>query len=70
MAFHFNQGDRPLPGYTIQRGVGRGGFGEVYYATSDGGKEVALKYLRENPQVELRGVMHCLNLKSPYLVAI
>ncbi|HUN79998.1 MAG TPA: serine/threonine-protein kinase, partial [Phycisphaerae bacterium] len=70
MPFHFNQGDRPLPGYTIQRGVGRGGFGEVYYATSDGGKEVALKYLRENPQVELRGVMHCLNLKSPYLVAI
>ena len=70
MAFQFNQGDRPLPGYTIHRGVGRGGFGEVYYATSDGGKEVALKFLRENPQVELRGVTHCLNLKSPYLVAI
>ncbi|MBK8268329.1 MAG: protein kinase [Planctomycetes bacterium] len=70
MSFRFNQGDRPLPGYTIQRGVGRGGFGEVYYAVSDGGKEVALKYLRENPQVELRGATHCLNLKSPYLVGI
>ena len=70
MAYRFNQGDRPLPGYTIQRGVGRGGFGEVYYATSDGGKEVALKYLAENPQVELRGVSHCLNLKSPHLVTI
>ncbi|QDV90819.1 Serine/threonine-protein kinase PrkC [Phycisphaerae bacterium RAS2] len=70
MAFAFSQGDRPLPGYTILRGVGRGGFGEVYYATSDGGKEVALKYLRENPAVELRGVQHCLNLKSPYLVGI
>jgi len=70
MAFTFKQGDRPLSGYTIQRGVGRGGFGEVYYATSDGGKEVALKYLRDNPQVELRGVQHCLNLKSPHLVAI
>ena len=69
MSFRFNQGDRPLSGYTVQRGVGRGGFGEVYYATSDGGKEIALKYLRENPQVELRGVTHCLNLKSPYLVA-
>jgi len=69
MSFRFNQGDRPLPGYTIERGVGRGGFGEVYYALSDGGKEVALKYLRENPQVELRGVTHCLNLKSPHLVA-
>jgi len=70
MAFYFNQGDRPLPGYTIQRGIGTGGFGEVYYATSDGGKEVALKYLRDNPQVELRGATHCLNLKSPYLVAL
>lgn len=70
MVFHFKQGDRPLPGYTIQRGVGRGGFGEVYYATSDGGKEIALKYLRENPQIELRGVTHCLNLKSPHLVAL
>jgi hypothetical protein len=70
MAFCFRQGDRPLPGYTIQRGIGRGGFGEVYYATSDGGKEVALKYLRDNPQVELRGVAHCLNLKSPHLVAV
>ena len=55
MSFRFNQGDRPVEGYTIQRGVGRGGFGEVYYAVSDGGKEVALKYLRDNPGVELRG---------------
>lgn len=70
MAFQFNQEDRPLEGYTIQRGVGRGGFGEVYYALSDGGKEVALKFLRENPAIELRGVSHCLNLKSPYLVGI
>ena len=34
MAFVFKHGDRPLEGYTIQRGVGRGGFGEVYYAIS------------------------------------
>lgn len=70
MSFRFNQGDRPLPGYTIERGVGRGGFGEVYYALSDGGKEVALKFLRDNPEVELRGSTHCLNLKSPHLVGI
>lgn len=66
----FRHGDRPLDDYTIQRGVGRGGFGEVYYAISDGGREVALKYLRENPDVELRGVSHCINLKSPHLVTI
>ena len=70
MAYTFKHGDRPIDGYTIQRAVGRGGFGEVYYAISDGGREVALKYLRDNPQVELRGVSNCINLKSPYLVAI
>ena len=70
MAFTFKHGDKPLDGYTVQRGVGRGGFGEVYYAVSDSGKEVALKYLRDNPQIELRGVAHCLNLKSPHLVTI
>ena len=70
MAYTFKHGDRPLDDYTIQRAVGRGGFGEVYYAMSDGGREVALKYLRENPQVELRGVSHCINLKSPHLVSI
>ena len=70
MAYTFKHGDRPLDGYTIQRGVGRGGFGEVYYALSDSGKEIALKYLRDNPQIELRGVGQCMNLKSPNLVAI
>ncbi len=70
MAYTFKHGDRPVDGYTIQRAVGRGGFGEVYYAISDGGREVALKYLRDNPQIELRGVSHCINLKSPHLVAI
>jgi serine/threonine protein kinase len=70
VAYTFRHGDRPLEGYTIQRAVGRGGFGEVYYALSDGGREVALKYLRDNPNVELRGVSHCINLKSPHLVSI
>ena len=70
MAFRFKHGDRPVEGYTIQRAVGSGGFGEVYYAISDGGREVALKYLRDNPSVELRGVQNCINLKSPHLVSI
>lgn len=70
MAYRFKHGDRPVDGYVIQRAVGSGGFGEVYYAISDGGREVALKYLRDNPQVELRGVSHCINLKSPHLVSI
>ncbi len=70
MAYTFKHGDRPIDGYTIQRAVGRGGFGEVYYAISDGGREVAIKYLRDNPQIELRGVSLVINLKSPHLVSI
>src|SRR5947209_1308432 len=70
MKFTYNSGQRPLDGYTIKRGVGRGGFGEVYYAVSDGGKEVALKLVRGNQDIELRGMAHCLNLKHPHLVAL
>ena len=44
----------PLPGFTIKRGIQRGGFGEVYYAISDGGKEVALKLLHSHVEVERR----------------
>ncbi|RIK77319.1 MAG: hypothetical protein DCC67_12860, partial [Planctomycetota bacterium] len=43
-------------------------FGEVYFAVSDAGKEVALKLIRRNLEVELRGVTHCLNLKHPNLI--
>ncbi|MHB1037785.1 MAG: serine/threonine-protein kinase [Pirellulales bacterium] len=70
MKFAYPSGSRPLEGYTIKRGIGRGGFGEVYYATSDGGKEVALKLIRRNLEVELRGVSHCLNLKHPNLLTL
>jgi hypothetical protein len=70
MKFTYPPESRPLEGYTIKRGIHRGGFGEVYYALSDAGKEVALKLLQNNPDVELRGVAQCLNLKHPNLVTI
>ncbi len=53
--FTYASGARPLAGFTIKRGIGHGGFGEVYYAVSDAGKEVALKLIRRNLDVELRG---------------
>ena len=69
MRFTYQNGAQPLAGYTIQRGIHRGGFGEVYFAQSDGGKEVALKLLhRQDQDVEIRGVTQCLNLKHPNLV--
>ncbi|MFO0937933.1 MAG: serine/threonine-protein kinase [Gemmataceae bacterium] len=70
MSYTYKNGQQPLAGYTIKRGVGRGGFGEVYFAVSDSGKEVALKLLKGRSDVELRGVAHCLNLKHPNLVHI
>ncbi len=68
--FLYPSGKRPFDGYTLKRGVGHGGFGEVYYAVSDAGKEVALKLIRRNLDIELRGVKQCLNLKHPNLVAL
>jgi serine/threonine protein kinase len=70
MKFKFGNGDQPLPGFTIKRGVGVGGFGEVYFAVSDAGKEVALKQIQRNLEVELRGVKQCMNLRHPNLIAL
>lgn len=68
--FQYKYGDRPLDGYTIERGAGFGGFGEVYYAVSDSGRQVALKVVQNYEQIELRGIKQCMNLKSPHLVSI
>ena len=68
--FTFPPESTPLAGYTIKRGIQRGGFGEVYYAHSDGGKEVALKLLHSHAEIELRGTELCLNLKHPNLISI
>jgi serine/threonine protein kinase len=71
MKFTYSSGQRVLDGYTLKRGIGRGGFGEVYYALSDGGKEVALKLVRgHNLEVEMRGMAQCLNLKHPNLMTL
>ena len=68
--FRYKRGEKPLEGYTIEHGLGVGGFGEVYYAVSDAGREVALKAVQNFEDIELRGISHCMNLKSPHLVTI
>src|SRR5262245_33152438 len=70
MRYSYRHGERPLRGVTVLRAIGRGGFGEVYYAVSDGGKEVALKALLTGTEIELRGARQCQNLKSPHLVSV
>lgn len=68
MNFKYGTGEKPLEGYSIRRGLGIGGFGEVYLAVTDAGKEVAIKQVRRNLDVELRGASQCLNLRHPNLV--
>ncbi len=63
-------GDLVAGRYTVGRPLGRGGFGEVYFATSTAGKQVAIKRLTRHTDVELRGVAACLNLKHPHLLAL
>ena len=70
MKFAYATGSRPLDGYTIKRGVGIGGFGDVYFAISDAGKEVALKRIQRSMVVEVRGVSQCLNLKHINLISL
>lgn len=70
MKFAYATGARPLDGYTIKRGIGVGGFGEVYFAISDAGKELAVKRIQRNMDVEVRGVTQCINLKHPNLVSL
>ncbi|WP_461506675.1 serine/threonine-protein kinase [Rhodopirellula baltica] len=70
MKFTHSPNDLVLDRYTIRRGIGVGGFGEVYFAVSQAGKEVALKRIQRNLEVELRGVSHCLNLKHLNLVSL
>ncbi|MCA9201107.1 MAG: serine/threonine protein kinase, partial [Planctomycetales bacterium] len=68
--FRYQHGDRPLDGFQIEHALGRGGFGEVYYAISDSGRQVALKAVQNYEDIELRGISQCMNLKSPHLVSI
>lgn len=68
--FLYGNGDTPLEGYTIKRGLGIGGFGEVYHAQSASGKNVAIKRIVNNVDVEVRGVQQCLNVRHPNLIAL
>lgn len=44
MKFTFGPDTRPLDGITIKRAIHRGGFGEVYYAVTDAGKEACSNF--------------------------
>jgi serine/threonine protein kinase len=68
--YSYSSGAQPLDDFTIKRGLGVGGFGEVYFAVSKAGKEVALKKIQRNLDIELRGVQQCLNLNHVNLISL
>jgi serine/threonine protein kinase len=70
MRFSYTPGSTPLDGFTIEQGIGIGGFGEVYRAVTDVGKRVALKKIIRNLDIELRGVKQCINLKHVNLISL
>ena len=60
--------------YRLLEPLATGGMAEVWRAEVTGAegvvKEVALKLVRGDGEVELRGIQQCLNLKHPNLVAL
>ena len=67
-------GDSPIPGYRLERLLGKGSFGQTWKATAPGGVEVALKITVEldgrSAISEWRSLQEVMNLKHPNLCQV
>src|SRR6516225_951895 len=73
MPHAYREGDKPVPGYTLIKILGRGGFGQVWQASAPGGTKVAFKIIDlEGKQglKEFRAVRLMRHVLHPNLVPI
>ncbi|GAA4436613.1 protein kinase family protein [Bremerella cremea] len=69
----FNQGDKPIPGYRLERFLGRGQFGEVWATEGPGGSLVALKFIALQQKTgirELKSIQAVKRIKHANLCSV